>query len=465
MKVKRREGGDERLVLTGMIVDTSVVARVASVWKKEGLFKSTWSNQVAKWCLRYYQRHGKAPRAHVENMFRNWAEEQSDDATVTLVEKFLNQLNNNYKQVKKELNPDYVIDVAGRLFNRNALQMLHEALENDLDGNAIEDAMKRINQFGHVEIGVGAGVDPFNDKEAIKAAFQHESDVLLTYPGALGKFLGDIFERDGFVCFTAPEKRGKSFWLMDVAWRAMLQRRTVAFFAVGDMSQNQMIRRFQARAAKHPIRPGLVKYPTSISRDKREQQATVEFEEREYKKGLTWQQGFEARKAIEQQIKSTRKFLNLICAPASTMSVPSIESTLDVWERVHQWIPDIVIIDYADILAPPAGVPESREAINATWKLMRSLSQKKHCCVVTATQADAASYTSSIITASNFSEDKRKWSHVTAALGINATPEEKEQQIYRLNFVQRREDDFDPRRCIHVASCLAYANPAVRSTY
>ena len=50
------------------------------------------------------------------------------------------------------------------------------------------------------------------------------------------------------------EKRGKTFWLIDMAWRGMLQRKKVAFFATGDMSQRQMMRRFIARAAKRPFK-------------------------------------------------------------------------------------------------------------------------------------------------------------------------------------------------------------------
>jgi hypothetical protein len=125
----------------------------------------------------------------------------------------------------------------------------------------------------------------------------------------------------------------------------------------------------------------------------------------------------------------------------------------------------VIVIDYADILANPPGFNESRDATNATWKHLRRLSQERHCLVVTATQADAASYRAETIDASNFSEDKRKLSHVTGMVGINSTPEEKENSMQRLNWVVLRESEFNVTRCVHVASCIDIGNPAVKSIF
>ena len=70
------------------------------------------------------------------------------------------------------------------------------------------------------------------------------------------------------------------------------------------------------------------------------------------------------------------------------------------------WVPDVIVLDYADLLALPSGM-EKREGIDETWRRLRRLSQDFHCCVVTATQGDAASYRASLIRAGNFSERGR----------------------------------------------------------
>ena len=119
-------------------------------------------------------------------------------------------------------------------------------------------------------------------------------------------------------------------------------------------------------------------------------------------------------------------------------------------------MPDVIIIDYADILAPEpnTGQLNIRDQINSTWKALRRLSQEKHCLVIAPTQADAASYNQTLLDLRNFSEDKRKLSHVTGMLGLNQTKEEKGRGIMRLNWIVLREDNFQTDRCLYVGQCL-----------
>ena len=124
----------------------------------------------------------------------------------------------------------------------------------------------------------------------------------------------------------------------------------------------------------------------------------------------------------------------------------------------------MIVIDYADILAMNDAKDE-RGQINETWKALRTLSQVFHCLVVTATQADAKSYDTDTMSMANFSEDKRKFAHVTGMFGINQTPPEKNKQLYRLNWLVLRESEFDVNKTVHVASCLKIANPAVCSCF
>ena len=125
----------------------------------------------------------------------------------------------------------------------------------------------------------------------------------------------------------------------------------------------------------------------------------------------------------------------------------------------------MIVIDYADILAPPHGVADTRDQINSTWKQLRALSQSTHSLVVTATQADANSYNANTIGRSNFSEDKRKLAHVTGLVGLNANSDEKECGILRLNWIVLRESAFTETQCVHVAGCLEIGNPAIRATF
>ena len=218
------------------------------------------------------------------------------------------------------------------------------------------------------------------------------------------------------------------------------------------------------RVSKQPLYPGKIVYPIAIKR-RNDDKVVRKGEVKRFKKKLSWQKAYKACKLIiKRKIKSKDTYLKLSCHPNSTLSVKSIIGILEDWAK-EGWTPDVIVIDYADILNMDYSFLEGRDRINETWKQLRALSQKYHCLVVTATQADAASYTKDIVNMSNFSEDKRKLSHVTGVVGINATTKEKDLGIMRLNWVVLREGFYNTKRCVHVAGCLDIANPAIKSCF
>lgn len=459
MKIEKVTGNEERRILIGMIVDPLVCGKLAAKWEPE-LFRSKWANIVGEWCTKFFNQYREAPRGHIQGMFESWATKHKDKDTISLVERFLSGLSEEYESLAKESNTEYILDVAAKHFTKNKATRLAELVQGDLDGGELESALKRISQFGAVEVSGGSGVDVMQDENAVLAAFAEKKEPLIIYPGAVGEFFKDAFERDSFIALLAPEKRGKTWWLIDVAWRAMLQRRRVAFFSVGDMSQNQMMRRLMIRASRNPLKGGKYKVPTAI--EFAEDQLLVSHEEKDAQP-LDPKTAFAAcKKVMSSKVKSDRSFFRLSTHPNSSISVKGIESILRTWER-EGWVADVVVIDYADILMMPDGGDEARNQINATWKHLRSLSQVFHCCVVTATQADAAGGYEELLGRRNFSEDKRKFAHVTGMLGLNQTDDEKRDGVYRLNWIVLREGEFSERLCCYTAGSLAIGNPCIKS--
>lgn len=470
MKIQKRKNSAERRILIAMIVDTTVVGHIAAKWEKGGLFNSTWSNLVGGWCCSYYERHNKAPGKMIEGLFESWATDNKDEETIQLVERFLEGLSGEYAQLRKESNTDYILELSSSLFNKVRITKLAEALQADAETGEIEKAYKRVETYNRVEVGEQAGIDVLGDKLSIKQAFEQKHLPLIRYRGAAGNFFGESLERDGFVSFMGPEKRGKSWMLMDIAWRGMEQGNRVAFFAIGDMSKNQMLLRFHTRASKRPLnatdeddpKKGPTKYPTSIEYDPGSSMANVEHETRKYKKPLSWQEAWRNSQAVIK--KRGGGLLKLSCHSNGSIGVQGIAGIIRSWERTG-WVPDVVVLDYADLLAPPYGVTESRDVINHNWKHLRKLSQDLHGLVVTATQSDAASYETEILSMKNFSDDKRKFAHVTGMIGLNQTTAEKKLDLMRLNWLVLRESSFSEDQVLHIAGCRDIANPLILSTF
>lgn len=465
MKVTKAKGSQERTILIAMIVSRSVCGAVANRWSDIGMFSTRWFNLVAGWCVDYYRKYKKAPGKNIQPLFDEWSRSnRKDKETVDTVERFIASLSGEYQNLKAGVNPDFVLDLCNNHFTAVKLRQLQESIEGLLEDGDISEANEIVHKYSKVDLGLELGVDVFGDANMITEAFESRVERLIDYEHGLEVFYGDSLERDGFIAYMGPEKRGKTWMLLDVAWNAAFQGRKVAFFEVGDMSRNQIMRRFMVRAAGIPTKPRKVKWPLSIVYEEDDKIATVEHETKTFKEGLTAEAAVKAAARMQKllQLKEGETNLRLSVHPNSSLSVAGINSILDIWQR-NDWTPDVVVIDYADILAPLSGSADTRDQINATWKGLRSLSQSRHCLVVTATQAAASSYSLDTITKSQFSEDKRKLAHVTGMIGLNCNNEEKENGILRLNWIVRREEDFNEMDCCHVATCFALANPTVLS--
>lgn len=475
MKVEERQDGEkERRIVIAMVTRTSVLSSIAPKWQ-HNMFASKWANLVGKWCVDYYEKYAKAPRKAIQGLFQRWVDRHSGDkATIDLLERFLRAMSDEYEE-GGSVNAQFLLDLAVEHFARVKLIRLRDSLSGLIDTGKITESNELIREYSEIDLGAGDFVDPFENAELQVAFFHRESNVLVAYPGALGEFFSDSLEREAFVSYMSPEKVGKSWWLMDMAFRAIRQRRRVAFFECGDMSKRQFYRRLSTRLARRPYRsstgwPLVVKYPISIKppdrTDKGYQPADVTFEDRTFAKALTYKQAREARDNLLLKIggaESTKDVIKFAARPNSSLSVAMIRSMLKNTERASGWLPEVVVIDYADILMSPHGKLDYRHQIDATWRAMRALSEEYHCLVVTATQSDAASYNKYILDRSNFSDDKRKLAHITGMVGLNVTAEEKQLGVTRLNWIDRREGEFSDKHCVHVAGCLSVGDPAVKS--
>lgn len=465
MKIVKTQRQEERSILTYMIVDKVVLGKIADK-KLLNPFKTSWANLISSWCIKYFNKYEEAPGKQIESLYYSWTKKNKDENLSKLVETFLTSLSEEYEEVLENLNSDYVVDLAGTYFNRVLIENTIEEVSGNLDRGNVEEAQNNLLKFTSIEIGKGEGIDVFQDSKVIKEALEEQVESIIEYPGALGRFFKNELSRDGFVAFLGPEKRGKTWWLIDVAYRAMLQRRKVAFFEAGDMSKNQIMRRLMVRVCKRPLRATTITIPTSITMPDKENGdkcAVITSAVKKFDDRLSWGEAMKAcEKLMRLKIKSKQPYFKLSCHPNSSLSVKGIKGILANWAR-EDWIPDVIVIDYADILDMNHPGKEGRDQINETWKQLRSLSQEYHCLVMTATQANSSSYSATTLSQNNFSDDKRKFAHVTGMIGLNAIAEEKKSGILRLNWIVLREDEFDVQRCVHVAGCLAIGNPAMKS--
>jgi hypothetical protein len=475
MKVQYYTTGDsEEKVLIGMICSTAFLARIAAIWQ-EGLFPSKYHNIIAGWCIHHYKKYHKAPRRGIESYYAEWQERTRNEDLARNVGNMLVLAQTAAQQIK-ELNFDHLIDLAQQIFWRTQYRQLGEGVLSHTEAGKFDRVASLLSGFRKVEMGIGSGNHILMSEEAAMATFiQERREQLIRWPEGLGRFFTNEMEREGFISFCGPQKTGKTFWLLKTAFLAASQRRKVAFFEIGDLSQRQINLRFYTLVAAHPYRPTLesngewpctMKIPTTVKFDKGTPHADVEYRYQEFKKPLDADTAWSAcQKFMNEVVRSRDSYMKVACYPNLSISISGIKDVLDAWEREEGFIPDVVVIDYADNLAPVDRREDPRQWINTTWKMMSSLRQDRHCLLVTATQVKAAGFDVPVLDRRHFAEDNRKLNHVTGMVGINMTADEKELGLCRLNWIVKREGDFGVWQVCHVAGCLGIADIAIQSVF
>ena len=268
----------------------------------------------------------------------------------------------------------------------------------------------------------------------------------------------------------APEGVGKSQFLWDIAYVAMMQRLRVLYFQIGDMEKEEVLHRMMSRAAKHPwysSRDESPRWPCEINWPVKLDPDDMQFETLHFEKPFDRAKIKETQKAVQQQIRAKTGYLKLSSHANDSINLAGLEDVMRNYER-SGFVADVLIIDYADNLLPPVGMgrAEPRDQINKTWSQLRGLTMRKSVLTVTATQCNRKGQDADVLQLKYLSEEKRKAAHVTAMFGINQKdPEEKSVGIYRLNIMKARNMHFNKFRCCYVAGCLDVSHPTVLSWY
>lgn len=496
----------ERRILTGLIVSADYLSRVCPFWDSTFL-EVPEIRKVADWCIDYYKKYGRAPKQDITSLFaENIATKKLTETEITYLEKVLEYVSDEYER-EEQFNTAYLFDQTVKYFKGRKLERFNREIQTLIDAGKVEEAEKFAKSYEFSVIDQAASGLELPSAEALQRidkAFDTTLHQVIKYPGALGEMWNDHLVRDGLVAFLAPEKRGKTFWLLELAMRALRQKVNVAFFEAGDMSEPQLLKRTCIYIARKSDRPHYCsEYYQPVGDCVYNQLNLCTLPERngsygifeEYsefdflhlknelltyenlvekvtanpayspcdsptcpkRKGSIWLKlppavppltAEEAKKRLTAFFERYKRRLKLVCTPPDFLDVSTIKKYLDEWERYSGFVPDLIVIDYADLLAAPPYVREFRHKQDSIWKGLRALSEERHCLVVTATQSDAASYNRSHLTLSNFSEDKRKYAHVTAMFGLNQDVDgiEKKLSVMRINELVVREGEFFPTR-------------------
>jgi hypothetical protein len=424
---KKIDLSEERRILTHMITSTQFLLQLRGIAQPK-LFKSSFSTIIAEWVWEFFEHTTQAPEKAIEEIFIKKQKEIQDDDEVELIAEFLQQLSNDWENIQIQ-NLTYTVKNAIDYFKLRSLERLQDRIKGAVNKGESALAERLISEYRNVERPVGRGVDLLEDDGAIREAFTHENEFLFRFPGELGECVGN-FNRGDFLSWLGAMKRGKTHYLWYTGYKALFSGLKVLFISL-EMTENAMLRRMWQTLNGKPIKKKLIKIPYFKETDK-----LYDIKFREEKKDPIDLSEIRTKQKFYRQFIRTGD-LKLITYPSYSASVRDIETELINLEYYQNFIPDVVVVDYADLLKPLER-GEYRHQLDSTWKALRGLAQDRSILVVTASQTNRAGLTRDV-GGESIAEDVRKLAHVTQMLSLNQSKVEKEDGVMRVETAVQRE--------------------------
>ena len=509
IKITRHKGSTERQILIGMITNSEFLRDIQQIYKRQ-YFSGSYSVLIAKWCIGYYKKYAQAPGIHIRDIFKNAVRDKTlkDESRIQTIEKFLSHLSKEFERSDK-FNAKFMLEQARQYFNSQLINALTQQAEQLRKEGKDSEASDLLESYKRIEITENNIVSLKTSKKLINAFHDDGSKPLFLLPGDIGKMMNDEFLRESFIGIMGPEKIGKTWLLLWIAKQAAKQRCNVLFVQAGDMSEMQQLRRLaisitnQTNSPKYagkkiiPVLdcehnqldkckvPNICKNddPEPLFEEREEYYARFlnvyskrdDFEEfwqmnkehiactecrrqdayKHFFKGSIWFKEEEVQTITRKSIHNAhKKFkrrmrghrLRIITYPNSTLTCDMLANRIDYLREKEDFVVDVVLVDYPDIMAGGKEM-DFRHSENQKWKDLRAMSQQYKACFIAPTQADGASYGQKVLKRANYSEDKRKYSHVTAFFTLNQLEVEKAVGILRVGCLMSRDNEQETEHC------------------
>lgn len=429
IKRKKIDLSEERRILQYMITSTSFLTQLQGVARPQ-LFSSSYSQTVSNWIWDFYSHTSEAPGRGIEDIYLRKRKDIHEEEDHELISEFLTNLSKDWAKAQIS-NIPYTVKSAIEFFKIRSLERMKDRLADAINANDHALGERLISEYRKVDRPSGEGVDILQDHQAIINAFSIEQEYLFTYPGPLGSAIGP-FRRGDFLGILGAMKKGKSHYLWFTAYRAALMGLKVIFISA-EMTESQMLRRMWHTVCGQPLKDKEVEIAEFVMAKNGKYDVGSR---REVRKGIDLSEVKKKQRFYQKQIRSGE--IRLITFSNYSASVKDIETELVNLEYYEGFIPDVVVVDYADILKPLDGRLEYRHQMDSTWKALRGMAQERSILVVTGTQSGRAGLVRDVGGA-DVAEDIRKIAHVTHMIAINQKPHEKKQGILRMEVSAQRE--------------------------
>lgn len=441
-------GEEERYYLLVLLTNDEVLKQVIPVLDPT-LFTTSYGRRLCRWIVDAYESMKCAIKDDLLRIFLERQKEIQDVEETTQLRKILALVSTDKDKLS-------IVDVEGttehvlKFLRGQKIIQTGEQILLATKNNKIEYAEQLIGAYRPLAINEGNGFNLATDTDKIIQALQPDTSRLFKIDGVLGQALGWFNKGEVSACM-GPTKSGKSFLMLHIAMQALAQGLKVLFIN-GELSETMMIGRIWQYAVGQPIRleEGQEKYrysalfPTAcdtvftlvhnyikppmqladvLPKAKPE---TEEYDE--YLKNMTRPQVISMQ---TEMLTNTHNF-RMHTTARNNMKLTDIEICIDNLQNFEDFTPDLVVVDYADLLQVN-GRMEALEREDYIWRALGGIAQERDIALLTATQgnrqaADGKKYSASAGVGGAY----KKLSHIGKFFCIAYEEEEAQDNLRRV---------------------------------
>lgn len=432
MNRKKVDLSAERQLITHLIVSDRFANQVLPILDPTHL-SVPYTRIVAGWIKEYWERYKTSPGKQIGDIWRAKRKELFNEDEADNVAEFLRRLSKDWESASVVNNIPYAVANATEYLKLRSITVLHDQLKSVISSEDAIGGEQLLANYKRVETPTGQAVSITRDPGPVAKAFLEEDEVLFQFPKALGIITGKLHRGD-FLGFMGPMKRGKSWWLWYTAETAMHYGLKVVFITL-EMTQNQMLRRGWQSLVGQPAERSRVRIPFFV-KDSDEGKWEIDYKEEE-RAGISAGRVSSQQAALRPRLRGGD--IRVIALPADSATMDDIDAHLDNLVFYEGFVPDVIITDYADIVAASRGSNfDYRHQLDDIWKRHRRMGQERNALIATASQTDRSTFDTDV-TQSKVAEDIRKLAHVTCMLGLNQRSDEADDGIMRVSQIAIRE--------------------------
>lgn len=388
---------------------------------------------VAEAAYAYLDRFGKPPGEHTLDLINDLKVKREKQADI------FDRVYESLLATNEGVNRDYVVSKAAQFVRvqriKKAMLAAVEQLELDTDESMLKAEETLVEALRMTPESFSHGI-LFNDpREAL--TFLDSEDVDLFPTGIKYLDMARVGPaRKTLHVFVALPNKGKSWYLINLAKHAMLHRRRVLYVSL-EMDEKKIARRLvQSFFSMASRQVASVEVPRIITG---EDDVATDFDFATIRDPKSMEDP-NIRRKLFRKFKNLEHRPKLVIKqfPSGELTTPELDRYLDALESSISFIPDLLLVDYADEMTVP---PDNyRHGLNQIYRGLRGIAVRRNIAVATASQASKAAEGVKLVTRKHIAEDFRKIAIADNIIIYSQTPAEDQLGFARL-FIDKARDE------------------------